>query len=63
MLTGTDEHGEKVALAAEARGMLPQEHCDSIVSQYKQLWTQLDISYDKFIRTTDKKHEVMARLY
>ena len=37
-LTGTDEHGEKIALAAAGRGMSPKEHCDSIVDEYKSLW-------------------------
>lgn len=40
-ITGTDEHGEKIADAAKARGMQPQEHCDSIVEEYKALWTQV----------------------
>ncbi|DBA97107.1 TPA: hypothetical protein ACH3X1_014878 [Trebouxia sp. C0004] len=59
-VTGTDEHGEKIAEAAKARGMQPQEHCDSVVEEYKSLWTQLDISYDSFIRTTDKRHEALV---
>lgn len=37
-VTGTDEHGEKIALAAAKRGMQPQEHCDDIVASYKHLW-------------------------
>ena len=37
-VTGTDEHGEKIALAAAKRGMQPQEHCDDIVAAYKHLW-------------------------
>lgn len=40
-VTGTDEHGEKIADAAKARGMQPQEHCDSIVEEYKSLWSQV----------------------
>lgn len=40
-VTGTDEHGEKIADAAKARGMQPQEHCDNIVEEYKSLWTQV----------------------
>lgn len=59
-LTGTDEHGEKIALAAAARGMSPQEHCDSIVQAYKALWSKLDIAYDGFIRTTDPQHEALV---
>lgn len=60
-VTGTDEHGEKIALAAAKRGMAPQEHCDDIVASYKSLWSDLDISYDSFIRTTDQKHESLVR--
>lgn len=40
-LTGTDEHGEKIALAAGARGMAPKAHCDDIVASYKQLWADV----------------------
>lgn len=40
-VTGTDEHGEKIALAAAARGLEPQQHCDDIVDSYKQLWQQV----------------------
>ncbi len=40
-LTGTDEHGEKIALAAQKRGMTPQQHCDSIVGDYKSLWEKV----------------------
>ena len=40
-VTGTDEHGEKIAIAAAKAGMAPQEHCDSIVAQYKALWQQV----------------------
>ena len=40
-VTGTDEHGEKIALAAAKAGLQPQEHCDSIVAQYKDLWQKV----------------------
>ncbi|KAK3232200.1 hypothetical protein Dsin_004081 [Dipteronia sinensis] len=56
-ITGTDEHGEKIAAAAAASGSSPSEHCDVISQSYKTLWKDLDIAYDKFIRTTDPKHE------
>lgn len=59
-ITGTDEHGEKIALAAAAQDMSPQQHCDSIVQQYQSLWTDLDISYDSFIRTTAPQHEALV---
>lgn len=102
-ITGTDEHGEKIAAAAEASGSSPSEHCDTISQSYKILWKeviinpicntclsqvtslndefnsfsrlainrmlssilldllQLDIFYDKFIRTTDQKHEAIVK--
>lgn len=40
-ITGTDEHGEKIALAAAGRGMAPKEHCDDIVASYKALWNEV----------------------
>ncbi|KAL4621178.1 methionine--tRNA ligase, chloroplastic/mitochondrial [Castanea sativa] len=60
-ITGTDEHGEKIATAAAAQGSDPSEHCDVISQSYKTLWRDLDISYDKFIRTTDPKHEAIVK--
>ncbi|KAA8539441.1 hypothetical protein F0562_026133 [Nyssa sinensis] len=59
-ITGTDEHGEKIATAAAAHNSNPSEHCDVISQAYKALWNDLDISYDKFIRTTDPKHEAIV---
>ncbi|MDF7638296.1 methionine--tRNA ligase [Lactobacillus sp. ESL0791] len=55
-LTGTDEHGLKIEQKAEKQGIKPQEFVDKMVVTYKKLWKSLDISYDKFIRTTDKEH-------
>ena len=55
-LTGTDEHGEKVADAAAEHGMSPQEWCDSLVPAFKDLLTMLDITNDDFIRTTEERH-------
>eukprot|EP00877_Chromochloris_zofingiensis_P009988 jgi/Chrzof1/5242/Cz15g18150.t1 len=60
-LTGTDEHGEKIALAAAARALTPQQHCDAVVEDYKSLWTKLNISYDGFVRTTDQHHEQLVK--
>lgn len=60
-VTGCDEHGEKIALAAEKNGLSPQQHCDSIADQYKSLWTKMDIKYDSFIRTTDTKHALIVK--
>lgn len=56
-LTGTDEHGQKVAEAAAKAGKLPQEFVDSFIDAYKQMWHDFGISYDYFIRTTDESHK------
>jgi methionyl-tRNA synthetase len=52
-LTGTDEHGQKIERAAEERGIPPRDLADEVVARYHQLWEQLDITHDDFIRTTD----------
>lgn len=59
--TGTDEHGGKNAEAAKNLGLTPKRHVDNLSQNYKDLCTVLDISYDRFIRTTDKHHEVAAQ--
>lgn len=56
-LTGTDEHGQKIQKVAQAAGVPVKEYIDKIVGELKDLWKLLDISYDKFIRTTDEYHE------
>lgn len=56
-LTGTDEHGQKIQRKAEAGQVTPKAYVDQIVSGIRDLWQQLDISYDRFIRTTDEQHE------
>ena len=62
--TGTDEHGQKIELKAEEAGITPQEYVDSMAVGVKDLWQLLDISYDKFIRTTDDYHEkVVAQVF
>ena len=62
-LTGTDEHGEKVAQAAAEHDMTPKEWCDSLVPAFKELLELLDITNDDFIRTTDDRHiETVQRL-
>ncbi|MEW6570565.1 MAG: methionine--tRNA ligase [Nitrospirota bacterium] len=55
-LTGTDEHGQKVEKAAQEKGLLPKEHADRMVKNYKNLWSKLNVEYDGFIRTTDPQH-------
>uniref|UniRef100_UPI004047AE4A methionine--tRNA ligase n=4 Tax=Aliarcobacter sp. TaxID=2321116 RepID=UPI004047AE4A len=58
LLTGTDEHGQKIAQSAELRGKTPKEYADEISGKFKTLWDDFDISYDKFIRTTDEEHKL-----
>jgi len=60
-LTGTDEHGSKVAESAEKAGLSPQELCDKNSGVFKKNWEKLNIEYDKFIRTTDPEHEEIVR--
>ena len=67
-LTGTDEHGQKIQKKAIEVGVKPQEYVDKIVDNAKDLWKSLNISYDKFIRTTDQEHiecvqKIFEKLY
>lgn len=67
-LTGTDEHGDKIAEAAKNEQMSPKEYADRISSLFKDLWPQLDIRNDDFIRTTDERHknvvaQVLSNIY
>ncbi len=55
--TGTDEHGQKIELKAQAAGVTPKEYVDDIAGQVKSIWDLMNTSYDKFIRTTDAYHE------
>ncbi|PRR83290.1 Methionine--tRNA ligase [Clostridium vincentii] len=55
-LTGTDEHGQKIQRIADEKGVTPKEHVDEVVAGIKKLWSLMNISYDKFIRTTDDYH-------
>jgi len=55
-LTGLDEHGQKIAQAAEEHGMSPQAWVDAIAPTFKEAWAMLGISYDDFIRTTEERH-------
>jgi len=56
-LTGTDEHGQKVAEVAEQEGLDPKTYCDKIAPRFEEAWKSLNISNDFFIRTTNPKHE------
>lgn len=63
-LTGLDEHGQKIQQKAEEAGITPQEYVDGMAESVKTLWELLDISYDKFIRTTDTYHEeAVAKIF
>lgn len=55
-LTGTDEHGQKVQQAADKKGMTPQAHTDLYAERFKAAWRELNIGFDRFIRTTDRHH-------
>ncbi|BES66718.1 methionine--tRNA ligase [Gottschalkiaceae bacterium SANA] len=60
-LTGTDEHGQKIQLVAEAKGLTPIQYLDGILKDVKKLWSDLEISYDDFIRTTEPRHEATVQ--
>ncbi len=55
-LTGTDEHGQKIEQKAAEKGVTPKEYVDEIVEIFKKLWSYMNISYDRYIRTTDDYH-------
>ncbi len=58
LLTGTDEHGQKIEQSAQARGKTPQEYANEVSGKFRTLWDEFDITYDKFIRTTDEEHKI-----
>ena len=60
-MTGTDEHGQKIEKKAEEANVTPKEYVDKIVEDSKDLWKALNISYDKFIRTTDEEHVLVVQ--
>ena len=67
-LTGSDEHGQKVAEKAEKAGLTPKQYCDELVKKFYQLWDMLNVKYDKYIRTTDDMHvqtvqKIFQKLY
>ena len=61
MITGTDEHGQKIQRTAEALGRSPQAHCDEIAAAFVSLWEKMNIQTDRFIRTTSARHEAIVR--
>ncbi len=63
-LTGTDEHGLKIEQKAAEKGITPKEYVDEIVSIFKKLWSYMNISYDRYIRTTDDYHiETVQKIF
>jgi methionyl-tRNA synthetase len=60
-ITGTDEHGQKIQRTAEKNERSPQDHCDLIVKGFESLWELLNIQYDRFSRTTAKRHEAIVK--
>lgn len=60
-LTGTDEHGQKIENNAKKTGISPKEYVDNQVAKFRQLWDIMNISNDKFIRTTDEKHKAAVQ--
>ncbi len=63
-LTGTDEHGQKIETVAKEQNMEPKEFLDGIVKNIESLWSDLDITYDQFLRTTDKDHtEIVQKIF
>lgn len=60
-LTGSDEHGQKIEQKAEAEGVTPLEYTTRIVSMFKELWKELNISNDDFIRTTEERHKKVVQ--
>ena len=67
-LTGTDEHGQKIELLAEEKGISPQAYVDGVSAEIRRIWDQMGTEYDHFIRTTDDYHEkavkgIFKRLY
>ena len=55
--TGTDEHGEKIAIKAQEAGVTPQEYVDNIKEEIQKIWDLMNTSYDRFVRTTDENHK------
>lgn len=60
MLTGTDEHGQKIETVAKNNGKTPKQHVDEMADAAKKLWALMDIQYDDFIRTTEERHEELV---
>jgi methionyl-tRNA synthetase len=61
LITGTDEHGQKIQRTAQAKGLAPQEHCDRIAVGFSALWEKLNVQYDRFSRTTSVRHAAIVK--
>ena len=61
MLTGTDEHGQKIQTVAEKLGETPKEYVDKMAQMAKELWAKMEIEYDDYIQTTEPRHEVIVQ--
>lgn len=63
LITGTDEHGQKIQRTAEQQGLSPQDHCDRVVEKFIFLWEKLNIQWDRFSRTTAEKHHSIVQQF
>ncbi len=61
LITGTDEHGQKIQRTAEGLKLAPQEHCDLVAAGFEVLWQKLNIQYDRFSRTTSSRHAAIVK--
>ncbi len=61
MLTGTDEHGQKIQTVAEKLGETPKEYVDRMAKMAKELWAKMEIEYDDYIQTTEPRHEIIVQ--
>ena len=59
--TGTDEHGQKIELKAEEKGITPKQFVDEVAGEVKRIWDLMNTSYDNFVRTTDEDHETQVK--
>ena len=61
MLTGTDEHGQKIEEKAKEANKTPKEYVDEMAKMAKELWSKMEIEYDDFIQTTEERHEKIVQ--
>jgi methionyl-tRNA synthetase len=63
LITGTDEHGQKIERTALSQGIAPDLYCDQIVKSFTELWSKLNIQCDRFIRTTNPRHQAIVNAF